>query len=600
LEISTNIRIFAGKSKIINMRTHKKFINWTFLGLFLMSLVNLLFMHYQLLFTISLESPRLMTSCFDNLVACLFDMTIVFGLAWLLTFRRLRAGLTITFIITLIWSFCNVLYSRFFHQYILRSALGQTGNLADDYMINSMMAGIKPIDLFYPIMAVLFCIFYFKTRHTDIKTRSLKTFGLIWLLAFGMASVVHASYLFHPRKTIKGVLIQTVYKSPKLDAMWPNWTVFHRGSLRTLFLDHLFEGGKIELTKEQKKEIEEEYTDHQLRVTGRTAPDSIKNIIFILVESYLSVSSDLIVDGKEITPNLNRLKHDSTVYYNGHMQPNVAIGESSDGQLIYMAGLLPLHAEITATRAKGIQIYGLPEQLKTISPNSTSYTLIPTNPTLWEQQGMSDAYGFEKLYSTIDYQAIMKDFKNGDYLDDDKIFSYASILDQEISKPFFSLILTFSMHQPYEGFVEHGFHLTDKNLPQNYKNYLTSCHYTDIQIGKYLDTLKKNGIYDKSLIIIAADHDARPEYIEMEGIVKPEIPIYIINGGIDNTTAWTGECNQLDVYTTILDVMGIENKWRGLGHTLLNKDYKNSVTEKIHEISDMIIFSDYFHEKPLQ
>ena len=86
----------------------------------------------------------------------------------------------------------------------------------------------------------------------------------------------------------------------------------------------------------------------------------------------------------------------------------------------------------------------------------------------------------------------------------------------------------------------------------------------------------------------------------MEGIVKPEIPLYIINGGIDNTTAWTGECNQLDVYTTILDVMGIENKWRGLGHTLLNKDYKNSVTEKIHEISDMIIFSDYFQEKPLQ
>ena len=83
----------------------------------------------------------------------------------------------------------------------------------------------------------------------------------------------------------------------------------------------------------------------------------------------------------------------------------------------------------------------------------------------------------------------------------------------------------------------------------------------------------------------------------MEGIVKPEIPIYIINGGIDNATAWPGECNQLDVYTTILDVMGIDSKWRGLGHTLLNKDYKNSVTDKIQEISDLIINSNYFRDK---
>ena len=121
-----------------------------------------------------------------------------------------------------------------------------------------------------------------------------------------------------------------------------------------------------------------------------------------------------------------------------------------------------------------------------------------------------------------------------------------------------------------------------------------------MQIGKYIDTLKERGIYNNSLIIIASDHDARPKYIDMDGIVKPEIPIYIINGGIDNSTAWDGECNQLDVYTTILDVMGIDGKWRGLGHTLLNKDYQNSVTDKMHEISNWIINSDYFRGKALE
>ena len=106
------------------MRVIKGIINWVFLALFMMCLVNLLFMHYQFFFTISLESAYLYTSCFDNLIASLLDLTIVFGIAWLLTFRRLRASLTITFIITLLWSFCNILYARFFNQYILKSALG--------------------------------------------------------------------------------------------------------------------------------------------------------------------------------------------------------------------------------------------------------------------------------------------------------------------------------------------------------------------------------------------------------------------------------------------------------------------------------------------
>lgn len=582
------------------MKVTKRYINWTFWGMFMMSLVNLLFMHYQFLFTISLESACLKTSCFDNLIACLFDVSLILGVAWLITFRRTRASLVIAFIITLLWSFCNILYSRFFNQYLLKSALGQAGNLTDDFMINSMLAGFKAIDIFYPIMIVLFCTIYIKTRHTDIVTNSLKTTGIIWLLALSMGLSVHALYFVHPEKTFISVLNQTIIKSTKLDAMWPNWTVFHRGSIRTLFLDHLFDGGKIKLTKEQEKEIEAEYTDHHLRVTGRTAPDSIKNIIFILIESYLSVSSDLKVDGQEITPNLNRLKHDSTVYYNGHMRPNVEIGESSDGQLIYMAGLLPLHSEITVTKAKNNEIIGLPELIKKSEPNSTSYTLIPTNPTLWEQQGMSDAYGFKNLYSTLDYQSINKDYKNGDYINDEEIFTFASLLDQKITSPFFSLILTFSMHQPYDTFEEHGFRIMDKNLPERYRNYLTSCHYTDMQIGKYIDTLKERGIYYNSLIIIASDHDARPKYIDMDGIVEPEIPIYIINGGIDNSTAWDGECNQLDVYTTILDVMGIDSKWRGLGHTLLNKDYQNSVTDKMHEISNWIINSDYLREKALE
>ena len=581
------------------MNLSKIHINTEFLLMFMMSMMNMIFLHQYFLHTIDLEVGCFVSSFFDNLLACLIDVTFILLVSWLITLRRLRASLVITFVITLLWSFCNVFYARFFHQYLSWSSIGLAGNLSDPIVLDSMTAGFRLIDLYYLLAIILFCWIYFRSKHHDVKSKSLRTLFYVWLCGLLISLTVHGVYAFHPHIGVVYELEKTVFTPAKMDSMWPNWTVYHKGFFRKLFVDQLKRKSKIKLTKEQEVAIEKEYSDHSQRITGRTAPNNIQNVIFILVESYLSVTSDLVVDGQEITPNLNKLKRDSNVYYNSHMIPNVSIGESSDGQLIYMAGLLPLHSEITVSKAKKNCIIGLPEQIKKAYPNLQSLTIIPTNPSLWDQQAMSDSYGFDKLYSMLDYQAEMKDNENGAFLTDEMIFRYASKKDESNQPPFFSLILTMSMHQPFNSFVEHGFHLTDKSLPQEYKNYLTNCHYTDFQIGKYLNDLKDKGLYDNSLIVIVSDHDAHPDYLGMDGKISREIPIYIVNGGIDDSNAWSGECNQLDVYTTILDIMGIQSQWRGFGHTLLNKDYHNSVTGDIQEMSDWIIYSDYFSNREI-
>ena len=51
---------------------------------------------------------------------------------------------------------------------------------------------------------------------------------------------------------------------------------------------------------------------------------------------------------------------------------------------------------------------------------------------------------------------------------------------------------------------------------------------------------------------------------------------------------------QLDVFTTILDVLNINSKWRGLGHTILSPKYHNSVSDQVYQLSEMIIEGDYF------
>ena len=78
--------------------------------------------------------------------------------------------------------------------------------------------------------------------------------------------------------------------------------------------------------------------------------------------------------------------------------------------------------------------------------------------------------------------------------------------------------------------------------------------------------------------------------------ISDATPLFIINGDIDTEKAWKGEFHQLDVFTTILDVLGINSEWKGLGRTLLSPNYSNSVTDKTRKISEMLIEGDYFSD----
>ena len=184
-------------------------------------------------------------------------------------------------------------------------------------------------------------------------------------------------------------------------------------------------------------------------------------------------------------------------------------------------------------------------------------------------------------------------------LNDEQIFTLASRVGAESETPFFSLILTMSMHNPYTKCVEHGFSISDKNLSAEYINYLTDCHYTDKQIERFVGELKRQGLFDQSVIVITADHDAHPVHLNMaEGAVSSELPLFVVNGGIDKSRAWTGPCNQLDVFTTLLDMFGVESRWRGLGHSLLNTNYTDAVSEKTQTLSEWIIRSNYLGMEP--
>ena len=559
--------------------------------LFGLAAVNLLFMHGQMAMTVEFEYPFKPDAIWSNVFSCLIDATFFFLLSLLLTKGRVKGALLLTFVLTALLSFCNVLYSRFFGHYLPNLAFLQVGNLYDNDVMGSALTGFRWQDLFYILWAVLFGWLYKRYNKVELKTQWLKTMGWLWgAMLAGVVAFILVLDLLHDHNLKTSFIRFSPIKQQYTQA--PNNMLYRSGFLRRALVCYDdFTQKDLESDDSQKEATRREYTDYNQRTTAATVKGP-KNLIFIIVESYMSVTSDLTVNGKEITPFLNRLKRDSTVYYNGRVRPNVTIGESSDGQLIYMTGLLPMKCEITVNIAKDKRLIGLPELLEQAGRMKQTQIIVPTSPTFWEQDKMNLRYGIEKMYSKFDCP---KELHGCEDLNDEQVFELAAREQAKAARPFFSLVVTMSMHNPYNKCVEHGFTVSDKSYTAEFLNYLVDCHYTDLQIEKYINELKRQGLYDNSVIVITADHHAHAVHLGMaESRVKKDLPLYIINGGIDKRQAWTGFCNQLDVYTTLLDMYGVRSDWRGLGHTLLNGNYKDYPLDRLYMLSDWIIRSNYF------
>ena len=567
-------------------------MNRKFLWLFVLSVVNLLLMHWQLALTVEFEYPFRADAIYSNIFASLIDTTVFFFIGLLVTWGRVKPALLITFVCTLFLALCNVVYARYFDHYIPLLAITQIGNLNDGEVLKCILMGFKVTDLYNVLIVLLFGWLYQRYDGQVLRSKYLKTLGMLWgaMLASVAAFIVVMGLFrddsFNVSYTRFAPMRLQYYQAP-------NNMLFRGGFFRRAFScrEDFFQG-KMTLTEAQADEIKRAYTDYSERTTAKTVGEDTKNLIFIIVESYLSTTSDLMVDGKEITPFLNQLKRDSCVYYNGHLRPNINMGKSSDGQFIYMSGMLPLKTDITVNLMKGRTVRSLPKALAEKGLAIHSHSIVPTSPTFWEQDAMNEVYGIEHLYSKLDYRGKVPIYRD---LNDEQVFEMASQIDSQAQEPFFSLILTMSMHDPYDKSEEHGFTLSDKNLTPEYRNYLIDCHYFDQQLEKYFSVLRKSGVYERSVIVITADHHAHYSVLNMEeGEVSEELPLYIINGGINPETAWQGTCNQLDLYTTLLDMYGLTPQWRGFGHTLLEKEYSNSVSEQVQRLSDWMIRSDYF------
>lgn len=568
-----------------------KLINYWGPALFFMCMINLFLMHFVIGRTKLVVFD--VTSLIDNFLGVYIDTFFLFMLTLLCTCGKLKKSLLLTFILTILISFSNIVYSHFFSSYIGLSSIKQIDSLFDRLVLSSTIEGIDTINVFFLII-IPFFLYLFRKCPNTLNLNSIKNYFIILvcfivfdLVCHFAVCVITPAYRYFSYYSNRVILR---HFSNKVIVCHPELSAFYRGILRSV-AGEVYKDmqGPLELSDDQMTLISK-MRNNSISSMSKLHNTTVDNVIFLLVESYMSFTSDLVIDGKEITPFLNSLKKDSLVYYNGNMKSNISLGESSDGQYIYMTGMLPLRSVITISKACNSKLPSLAHVMR--NRGMKTRMVIPTLPTIWSQDQMCRQYGFDRLYSSNDYEG------NHDiYLSDKQVFNLAKMLDEESKSSFFSMILTLSMHQPYKSIIDPSFVINDRSIPSDLKNYLNACHYTDAQIANYFKHLKDNGLFDKSLIIIASDHDIRSTNFGDE--INNNIPLYVINGNLNNFNGWQGSCNQLDVYTTILDILGEYNYWGGLGNSLITSSYNNSVTDLTWEVSELLLLSRFFENHNL-
>lgn len=582
-----NMRTFA-LMKLSHVLESYNRVSPTWIALFLCGL-NLFVMHFAVFLSCGIEVETDVTFFIDNIFGICFDVCSLFFVFYLLSWKRMKATLSLCFSVTWLWSFATVIYSRFFFHYLSLSAVRQGGILTDDLIVRCIASNLHSMDLYYLFAALLFVFLLRSKSVRNVSSVPRKVLAALFAL-FLAVIVSHASYcICNPQLRYANYFFHRLYVhhlATHRNLSQPNFAHFVRGEVRSVCAEIAMSStGSMKLTSQQLAVIKETVSQHPTGMPDTMKALSDRNVIFILVESYMSFTSDMKVGGREVTPFLNSLKRDSLVYYNGNMLENVTIGESSDGQFIYMTGLLPLRSVITVSKARNVTLYGLPKLLR-----RESSMVIPTVTSMWSQDEMCRQYGFQHLYASNDYGT---GSFNG--LNDEQVFQLAMEKDKALRQhqPFFSVILTMSMHQPYKEQIDPTFPIHDPSMPDELACYLNVCHYTDRQLEKYFEHLKRQGLYDNSLIVIVADH---PAHTELGGFDKA-IPLFLVNVPDEvRSRMWKGECNQIDVYTTLLDLLGVESDWRGLGKSLLSPQYDSSIDAEKWDVSEWILRSDYFSE----
>ncbi len=498
-------------------------------------------------------------------------------------FKRRKKYAWLIFIYTLmtLLLYANVVYYRFFNDFITLPTVLQTQNFGN--LGGSIISLIEPYDFLFFIDIVL--LFFLRkaairSRNHNVTNLGKKEAFAIISLALGISFLnLGLAEADRPELLTRGFDRNYIVKYLGMY----NYTIYDtiestRASAQRVLADSNDITEIINYTKSN-------YAEPNPKYFGIAEG---KNVIYIHLESIQNFLINYELNGEEVTPFLNSLTKDPNTLYFDNFFHQTAQGKTADAEFLLENSIFGL-PQGSAFITKGRNTYhAAPAILK--QKGYTSAVFHGNAGSFWNRNEIYKSFGFDYFFD-INYYEIENDEDLAEYGLMDKPFFEQSIdLLKTVPQPFYTKFITVTHHYPFE--LDEDLATIDKATTGNrtVDNYFQTARYADEAIEQFFNDLKENGLYENSIIIMYGDHygisekhnKAMSEIIgkevdDFEYVNLQRVPLFIhmpgLEGGIVHKFG-----GQIDLLPTLLHLLGIDTKeYVQFGTDLLSEQHNEIV-----------------------
>ena len=492
--------------------------------------------------------------------------------------------IAIDFVLSL-WLFANILYYREFSNFLSLSIIKTSGSTADN--LGKSIVGITRVTDFLAFIDIALIIFLMVAKVVKYDLRPLKL--RFNLLLEGIAVLLIGVNLLMAQKDRSGLLTRTFDNSYIVKYLGMNeYAVYD--AFKTAQTSEQMAKANVSDLQSVKKYLKVNYVKPNSTYTGVAKG---KNVLVIHLESFQQFLIGYKWQGKEVTPNLNKLYHSKNTLSFANFYNQVGQGKTSDAEMMLENSLFGLQS------GSAMSSYGTSntfESAPAILKQQGGYTTAVMHGgagSFWNRNNAYKQFGYEYFMPLSYYQNKPK-YYIGYGLKDKIFFSQSIKYIERLPQPFYLKLITVTNHYPYDLDKKNQSIAKTDTGDETVDGYVQTAHYLDQAVGQLMRWMKKTGLDKNTLLVFYGDHYGisgnhhkasaelldQDEFTNFDNLKFQRVPLMFhmkeLKGGIKKT--YGGE---IDVLPTLLNLLGIRNKGTiQFGHDLLSKKAPQIVAQR--------------------
>ncbi len=481
------------------------------------------------------------------------------------------------------WIIANLWYWRAYHTLLDVFAITMIGNLNDGYWASIQLL-FDWKDLLFPLSTLLLGLSFLLL---DNRKRSSVWYTLFFcVLSIGLHSI-HTRNLRRIPNVWPDVLVNC-FSHQQHHLLLPleyekRYTIIH--SLPKNINAYIFLKSEQHKASTEIMHSEDPILINQFINSSNHVVQANGKLLLVLIESLESWCLNPFV-----MPHTYQLLNNESTLYVPHIACQVAGGLSSDAQLLMNTGLLPIKSGAVSHLYADNIFPSIADIYDTLTLSIASTPL----DDCWHQWAMNKAYHFDVAWSKSS--------------DDSVLFT---AVKDAVERFDYVQVFTISTHSPFDACAHQSSLSLPDELPELFANYIHSMHVLDAGLAEVLVGIESDSVLQHATIVITGDHAVFPaDKLDAydKACRESDLPFQVTQGGyvplivyspnIQEKTYIPERCYQMDIYPTILHLIGCKNYfWHGFGVNLLDSTARHNrpiTPQQASDLSDKIIRADYF------